>query len=66
MAVVREYVTPNGVHVRIHDDCYAGISEEELARRKQRISETILRVDRNIQLREMKAREEAALRNDRG
>lgn len=60
MALVRELVTSNGVHVKIFDDCYAGISAEELERRKRKLSETILRVDRNIQLREMKAAQEAA------
>ena len=59
MALVREYTASNGAHVEIYDDCYAGISEEELQRRYRQISETILRVDRNIQLRELKAAQEA-------
>lgn len=57
MAIVREIITSNGVHVRIHDDCYAGVSEEELARRKRRLAEAILTVDRNVQLRELAAQE---------
>ena len=59
MALVREFKASNGAHIQIYDDCYAGISEEELQRRYRQIYETILRIDRNIQLREMKAKEEA-------
>ena len=59
MALVREFTASNGAHIQIYDDCYAGISEEELQQRYRQISETILRIDRNIQLREMKAKEEA-------
>ena len=53
MAIVRDYIAPNGVRVRVDDDCYAGISEEELARRKREVSEAILAIDRAVQLREM-------------
>lgn len=59
MALVWEFHEA-GATVQVFDDCYAGISEEELERRKRQISETILRVDRNIQLREMRAAQEAA------
>ena len=65
MALVRELVTSNGVHVEIHDDCYAGVSAEELERRKRHMYETIARVDRNIQLREIKAKQEAEKQNVR-
>ena len=58
MAIVREITAPNGVRMRVHDDCYAGISAEELARRKRQISEAILRIDYNWQLREMAAQKD--------
>ena len=60
MALVREMVTSNGVHVKIFDDCYAGISKEELERRKREIAEAIARVDINHQMRQLKAAQEAA------
>lgn len=53
MAIVKDYIAPNGVRVRVDDDCYAGISAEELARRKREVSEAILAIDRSVQLREM-------------
>ena len=51
MALVREFVTKLGVTVRIMDDCYAGISAEELARRRRQISDAINRIADNIQRR---------------
>lgn len=58
MAIVKDYIAPNGVRVRVDDDCYAGISAEELARRKREVSEAILAIDRAVQLREMAERED--------
>ena len=51
MAVVAEFKTALGVTVRIRDDCYAGISAEELARRRQQISDVINRIADNAQRR---------------
>lgn len=48
MAVVWEYTNAWGVHIRVHDDAYVGISEEELNRRKRAVSDAINRV--NLQL----------------
>lgn len=39
MAVVREILTPGGGRVRIMDDAYAHLSEEEIARRNQQIKD---------------------------
>lgn len=49
MACVREFTSKLGVKVRIMDDCYAGISAEELKRRRQHISDVINRIADNIQ-----------------
>ena len=51
MALVREYKTRLGVTVRIMDDDYAGISAEELARRRRQISDAINRIADNAQRR---------------
>lgn len=41
--LVKQYVTKNGVKVNIHDDAYAGCSEEELQRRREEIQRTAWR-----------------------
>lgn len=46
--LVMEYVTQNGVKVRIHDDAYAGCSEEELQRRREEIQRTAWRCWRKL------------------
>ena len=48
MAVVEEFKTRYGVTVRVLDDAYRDISEEELQRRYQRISDAINMVNDNI------------------
>lgn len=47
MAIIREYVTSNGVTVRIADDCCAGISEEEKLRRRQALRRVLDRIAAN-------------------
>ena len=42
--VIREYVTTNGVTVRIADDCCVGISEEEKIRRRQALRRALDRI----------------------
>lgn len=42
-----------GATVRIFDDAYAGISPEELRRRREAIAQEIRRIDYNVQLREL-------------
>lgn len=53
--IVREYTAPNGVVVRIHDDAYAGISREEMARRREQIRQAIVHI--YDQVREIKKKE---------
>lgn len=37
MAIVKDYIHPNGARVIIHEDCYRDISEEELERRRAEV-----------------------------
>ncbi len=41
--LVMEYTTKSGVKLRVHDDAYAGCSEEELQRRRVEIQRTAQR-----------------------
>lgn len=50
---VKEYRLPNGVKIEIWDGGYAGCSEEEIARRRQRIAEMGWLVARNNELRKL-------------
>ena len=56
MAVVRDYVITEdrpsrGAHIVVMDDCYRGISAEELARRRMETARIIRQIDFNAQLR---------------
>lgn len=44
MAVVREGITSGGVRYRIMDDAYAGVSPEELERRRRHACEAAYRI----------------------
>lgn len=44
MALAEVFITSSGVPVRIMDDCYAGISAEELQRRRARVREIMDRI----------------------
>lgn len=57
MALLKEFVTPSGVHVRVFDDCYRDAAPEELARRRQRLREEVWKIDRAHQVRQMEARQ---------
>lgn len=54
MAVVMEYVAKTGAHITVLDDAYAGISEEEMARRWQRVEEVARQIAVNNELRRLK------------
>lgn len=51
MAVVKEYKF-GGATIRIHDDEYAGVSPEEIERRKKRTREIVGRIQYKAWLRE--------------
>lgn len=53
MAVVRTIICSNGVTVRIHDDFYSGITEEEMNRRISEIKELAKKIFVNAEVREM-------------
>lgn len=54
--MVKEFKTPSGVTVRIHDDAYRNASPEELQHRWQRINDAVIQIDRNAQKRSTSAR----------
>lgn len=54
MAVVMEYIAKTGAHITVKDDAYAGISEEEMARRWQRVEEVARQIAVNNELRRLK------------
>ena len=60
MALVEKMVASNGVPVEFFDDCYAGISAEEEARRERAFNEAFARQNYINQLRQLKERQEAA------
>ena len=49
MAIVRTIQGANGGTVKIADDCYMGLTQEALERRRAEISRAILRIDRKHQ-----------------
>ena len=60
MAIVKTIRCANGGTVLIADDCYAGLSAEELERRRRAISRAILEIDRKCQLIERQKRQSQA------
>lgn len=58
MAVVREFRAENGAKVRIMDDGYAGVSPEELERRRQEHYETVRWIVRRAAERAYRAEQE--------
>lgn len=61
MAVVMEYIAKTGAHITVMDDAYAGISEEEMAHRWQRVEEVARQIAVNNEIRRLQreAREQA-------
>lgn len=58
MAIVKEYVTPSGVTIKINDECYRDKTPEEIQKALDHISETASRLLYEQALRH--AREKAA------
>jgi len=52
MAVVAEFDTKQGVHIKILDDAIAGVSEEEMRRRIREVQRTAWRIWEAQKLRE--------------
>ncbi len=53
MAVVKTITCQNGVTVRIHDDFYKEITEEEISRRINKIKELAKKIMLNAEVREL-------------
>lgn len=58
MAVVMEFTASTGAQITVLDDAYAGVSEEEMARRWQRVEEVARRIAINTELRRLKQEKE--------
>ena len=54
MAVVMDYYTKAGAHITVLDDAYAGVSEEEMARRWKNVEETARQIAINNEIRRLK------------
>ena len=59
MALVMEFKATCGARVRIFDDCYAGISDAELRRRRAKLDTTMSLVNRRIDEANARKRAEA-------
>ncbi len=55
MAVVRDYYSPEGCHIIVHDDCYKDKTPEETQKVVSRVSEIILREEfrKHVELQRM-------------
>ena len=52
MAVIEEFTTSQGVHIRIRDDAIAGVSKEEMKRRIDQVRRTAWQIAIAEQVRE--------------
>ena len=60
MAVVMDYIAKTGARIVVKDDAYAGVSDEEMARRWKNVEEIAQRMAVNNELRRL---EQEALEN---
>lgn len=51
MAIVKDFYASNGAHILVDDRCYAGVSKEEMERRKKLVIDTATEIAINIELR---------------
>lgn len=58
MAIVKDFYASNGAHILVDDRCYAGISKEEMERRKKLVIDTATQIAINIELRRRAAERE--------
>ncbi len=57
MAIVKEFRASNGALIRVDDRGYAGVSKEEMERRKKLVIDTATEIAINIELRRRAAAE---------
>ena len=55
MAIVKDFYASNGAHILVDDSGYAGISEEEMQRRRQLMIDTARQIAINIEVRRIQA-----------
>ena len=58
MAVVRDYYSPEGCHIIVHDDCYKDKTPEETQKVVGKVSEIILREEfrKHVELQRMETK----------
>ena len=60
MAIVREFIASNGVHVQIADDCYRDLTPEEVERRRAEVWRVMCQIAANAaRIEEERAKAEA-------
>ena len=60
MAVVQSFKCSNGAEIRVHDDAYAEISEEEMQRRQRELLECAKKIIINAEIRRIREAESKA------
>ena len=64
MAIVQNFKCSNGAEIYIHDDAYAGISEEEMQRRQRELLECAKKIMINEEIRRIREAESAEEASD--
>lgn len=62
MAIVREFIARNGVHVKIADDMYAHLTPEEHEARKRQINHNIWKIIIDAEIKKQRMAAEGAIR----
>ena len=57
MAIVQSFKCSNGAEIRVHDDAFAEISEEEMERREHEIMECARKIIVNAEIRKIRKEE---------
>ena len=57
MAIVQIFKCSNGAEIRVHDDAFAEISEEEMERREHEIMECARKIIVNAEIRKIRKEE---------
>ena len=65
MAIVQSFKCSNGAEVRVHDDAYAEISEEEMQRRQHEILECAKKIIIDAEIRRIRESESAGEPSDK-
>lgn len=60
MAIIKQFHASNGAMIYVDDSAIAGVSKDEMQRRKQLVLDTAREIAINIEVRRIKAEREAA------